>query len=87
MIDMIAVKGTLDVLADAKGKTLCVRTHPRNLHPMIREGLVRVVRQWEFQPMEVDGHPVAYLGRLTFYMCHLHCQGKMGIFVGDFPVE
>lgn len=36
-------------------------------HPSINESVQYAVKQWQFKPSTLDGQPVRYAGRLTFY--------------------
>jgi hypothetical protein len=87
MADMGPTQGTIDVLVGTDGNTLCVRVHPKNLHPLLRIALSRAVKKWKFQPYAKDGVRLAYFGRLSFFMCHIFCKGKTGIFVAAFALE
>ena len=61
----------IDVLVGASGEPVCLRTLAK--HPIIRAGVENALRSWTFKRAEVDGRPVAYLGRLEFTLCNIGC--------------
>jgi hypothetical protein len=71
------IKATIivDVLVDPSGKVLCEKT--LNGHPIIRDEVEKALRVWTFKPSKKNGEPVAYVGRLEFFLCNINC-GEQG---------
>jgi hypothetical protein len=71
------IKGAaiVDILVGTSGEVVCVKTLIG--HPIIRGSVERALRSWQFKPAELEGKPVAYLGRLEFTLCNIGC-GKEG---------
>jgi hypothetical protein len=74
------VKGTakVDLLIGTSGEVICLKIAA--IHPLIRTALERALSSWAFKREELDGRPIAYLGRLEFFLCNINC-GKSGSFM------
>jgi Gram-negative bacterial TonB protein C-terminal len=71
------IKGTaiVDILVGTSGEVVCAKSLIG--HPIIRGPVETALRSWQFKPAELEGKPVAYLGRLEFTLCNISC-GKEG---------
>ena len=65
----------VDILVGTSGEVVCAKSLIR--HPIIRGPVETALRSWQFKPAELEGKPVAYLGRLEFTLCNISC-GKEG---------
>ena len=77
-LKQVDIKGTavIDVLVGPTGEVVCAKTLLG--HPIIRAEVEKAVRAWRFKPETVSAKPVAYLGRLEFYLCNISC-GEQGV--------
>ncbi len=69
------IKGTakIDLLIGTSGEVVCLKVAPT--HPLIKTSVERAVTAWQFKPALENGKPVAYLGRLEFFLCNILCGG------------
>ena len=67
------IKGTaiVEVLVGTSGEVVCLKSLAR--HPLIRVEVEKALKSWTFKRAEVNGRPVAYLGRLEFTLCNILC--------------
>lgn len=56
---------TVDVVVNEKGHVVCVDVRAGN--PLLRGVSIVAAKQWQFEPMLVDGKPVSFKGRLGFH--------------------
>jgi hypothetical protein len=72
------IRGTVivDILVDPAGKVFCEKT--LDGHPIIRDEVEKAWRAWTFKPSKMNEEPVAYLGRLEFFLCNIGC-GEQGV--------
>jgi hypothetical protein len=62
-----------DLLIGTSGEVVCLRATSTN--PLIKASVVRALKSWVFKPEREKGSPVAYLGRLEFFLCNIDCGG------------
>ncbi len=64
----LKIGGTLftDILVNDKGEVICAKA--ANGHPILRNHAVAAAKQWRFKPMVVNGRPIAFAGRLRFFV-------------------
>jgi hypothetical protein len=72
-IRQLDIKGTaiVEVLIGTSGEVVCLKSLAG--HPLIRAEVEKSLRSWTFRRAEVNGKPVAYLGRLEFTLCNILC--------------
>ena len=61
----------VEILVDSSGGVACVKSLAR--HPMIRGGVEQPMKKWTFKPASQNGHAVAYLGEMKFWLCNILC--------------
>jgi hypothetical protein len=66
---------TIDVLVAPTGKVFCEKT--LDGAPIIRDEVEKALRAWTFKPSKMNGEPVAYVGRMEFFLCNISC-GEQG---------
>lgn len=69
------LKGTAkaDLLIGTSGEVVCLTVTSTN--PLIKGSVARALSSWVFKPEREKGSPVAYLGRLEFFLCNIDCGG------------
>jgi outer membrane biosynthesis protein TonB len=58
-------KVIVTVAVDADGSTRCVAA--KNEYPLLTRDSIEAAKDWKFDPYIVEGHPVPFVARLTFY--------------------
>ncbi len=67
----ISGNAVVDVLVGPSGEVVCMKTTATL--PLIRPEVEKALGSWRFKPAEVNGRPVAYVGRLQFTLCNILC--------------
>jgi hypothetical protein len=69
------IRGTakVDLLIGTSGEAVCLKVAPT--HPLIKASVERALSSWQFSPALQKAKPVAYLGRLEFFLCNIDCGG------------
>ena len=67
------IKGTaiIDVVVGPSGEVVCAKT--RLGQPLLRSEVEKAIRAWTFKSEKVDSEPIAYVGRMEFYLCNISC--------------
>ena len=61
----------VDVLVGATGEVVCAKALFGI--PMARKPVENAIQFWRFEPANLGGKPVAYLGRLEISLCNTNC--------------
>jgi hypothetical protein len=67
------LKGTAKVtlLIGTSGEVVCLKVAAT--HPLVKVSVERALSSWTFKQEHMNGEPVAYLGRLEFFLCNINC--------------
>ena len=60
----ITGKVVLDVTVNEQGKVIATKTK-ESAHPSLEKAAVDAVKQWEFDPLKMDGKPTAFITTIT----------------------
>lgn len=64
----LKIGGTVfvDILVNGDGKVICAKV--ANGHPILRGHAMNAATQWKFKPVIKNGKPIAFAGRLMFFI-------------------